>query len=86
MPLLIRNTAAPSLAINFNGLGVALTVQDVPAAGPSAAQNVSLTFGWETYFKRISCSGTRAPPPLPQMPPLALPSIQPSPRVTQSVL
>ena len=61
MALVISNTAAPGLAINFNGIGVALTVENVPGGAPPAAQIVSLTFGWETYFKHISCSGTWLP-------------------------
>ena len=58
MAVVIRNTATPGSAINFNGAGVALTVKKVPAGGAPAEQNVSLTFGREISFKHVSCSGT----------------------------
>ena len=43
MTLVISNTAAPGLAINFNGIGVALTIENVAAGAPPAVQIVSLT-------------------------------------------
>ena len=55
MAVILRNVAAPGLAVTYQGLGMPLNIQ--PATGV-AEQTVGPTFGWETYFKHISCSGT----------------------------
>ena len=42
MAVVLRNAAAPNLAVNFNGVGTALDLQPVTGI---PAQNVGLAFG-----------------------------------------